>query len=122
MTVPKTPRRPERDFILQTRLRRAGVLWIVIGLLAAGLAYRTAREDAAADPYGAKRYEYQMEVIGGKSDEFATEVREGFLSLWHGRRLAVTVLVLSFGGAFTCFYVAHRLNFGPPGPSHTGPG
>jgi hypothetical protein len=104
----------DRDFQLQTRLRRVGVLLVVVGLLGAGLAYRTAREAAAADPYGAKRYEYQMEVIGGKSDAFATEVREGFWSLWHGRRLAGMLLVLSLGGAGACFYVAHRLNFGPP--------
>jgi hypothetical protein len=105
----------EREFILQTRLRRAGVLLVVLGVLSAGLAYRTARETAATDPYGVKRYEYQMEVIGGKSDEFATELREGFLSLWHGRRLALTLLVLSGSAAFACFFVAHRLNFVPPG-------
>ena len=42
-----------------------------------------------------KKYLREMEVYGGKANLMATDVREWFDSLWHGRRLAVTVAVLS---------------------------
>ena len=109
---------PEKDRILQARLRLAGALILLVGLAAAAVVNRT----AAPDPDSAyvkmlnntKRTEYEMEVIGGKANLFAAELREWFSSLWHGRRLAHTLAFLSAGGSLACFFVAHRLNFSPP--------
>ena len=60
-----------------------------------------------------KRYEYEMERIGGKSNVLAAELREWFVSLWHGKRLAHTVVFLSVGGSLACFLLAHLLSLPP---------
>ena len=109
---------PERDRILQSRLRRAGALMLLVGLAAAVVVHRTAAPDRDSEYVkvlnNTKRNEYEMEVIGGKANLFAAELRDWFSSLWHGRRLAGTLTFLSVGGSLACFFVAHRLNFSPP--------
>jgi hypothetical protein len=42
-----------------------------------------------------KRYLRDMEVYGGTANVLATEFRHWFSGLWHGRTLALTVVVLS---------------------------
>ena len=109
---------PERDRKLQTRLRLAGGVILLAGLGAAALVYRSAVPDYDSAYVkvlnNTKRNEYEMEVIGGKANVFAAEVRDWFGSLWHGKRLAHTLAFLSVGGSFACFFVAHRLNYSPP--------
>jgi hypothetical protein len=104
----------ERDRTLQRRFRRLGVGLLVAGLLAAVLIYRRAApEEESADAFLAgtsKRYLYEMERIGGKSNLVATELRDWFGSQWHGRKLARTVAVLSIGGALACFGAAQLLS------------
>jgi hypothetical protein len=109
----QTPDQAERDLALQARLRVIGLCILAAGLLAATfVAGMTASGD---DVSGAdtKRYEYQMEVLGGKANLLATEIREWLGSLWHGRRLAYTIACLSVGSSLGCFFVAHRLNHSP---------
>lgn len=65
-------------------------------------------------PADTKRYEYDLERMGGKSNVAAAEFRDWFGSLWHGRRLANTLTVLSIGGCLACFLAAHILTFPPP--------
>jgi hypothetical protein len=48
------------------------------------------------EPEDSKQYLRQMEVYGGKSNVLASEFRQWFDSLWHGRRLAATVACLTF--------------------------
>lgn len=87
------------------------------GLAAASLVYRSAVPDTDSAYVkmlnNTKKNEYEMEVVGGKANVFAAEVRDWFSSLWHGKELARTLVFLSVGGSFACFFVAHRLNYSP---------
>jgi hypothetical protein len=107
-----------RDIVLQRRFRAAGTLILIVGLLAAAVVAWRAVPDTdqayVAMLNNTKRYEYQMELMGGKSNILASELSQWFWSLWHGRRLAQTLTVLSVGGSLACFVVAHRLGFPPP--------
>lgn len=97
------------DAALYARLRVVGLVILVAGLAAAamvGTAARPADEAAATD---SKRYEYEMEVVGGKSNLFAAEVREWFEGLWYGRGLSHMLAFVSVGGSLMCFFLAHRL-------------
>lgn len=120
MSTDKAPDLPERDGTLQTRFRIAGVLILAAGLLAAAVIdRRAASPDPSAEAISqefTKRYEADMERMGGKSNLAAAEFREWFGSLWHGKRLARTVAVLSIGGGLACFAIAHLLEY-PPAPS-----
>jgi hypothetical protein len=103
----------DRDLVLQARLRVIGCCILVTGVLAAAfVAGRTSGGDdgSLAD---SKRYEYQMEILGGKSNLLATEFRDFIGSLWHGRRLAALLAVVSVGSSLACFFLAHRLNHSP---------
>jgi len=102
------------DLRLQERLRRVGLCLLLGGMLAAAAVFSVTPPDDAEDQIETKKYDYQMEVIGGKTNLFATEVTTWIVGLWHGRQLARTILVLSVTASIGCFYVAHRLHFGPP--------
>lgn len=108
-----------KDAALQKRLRLIGVCVLFIGLSAAALvkgAAVAADDNALADT---KRYEYQMELIGGKSNELAFEIREWFTGLWHGAGLAHTLAFISIITSVACFYVAHRLGYPAPASADT---
>jgi hypothetical protein len=108
----------EKDATLQTRFRLIGILILVAGLLAAVVIdRRAALGDESPDaimPGNTKRYEYDLERMGGKSNVAAADFREWFGSLWHGRRLAHTLAILSIGGCLVCFLAAHVLTYPPP--------
>ena len=115
---------PGKGRILPTRFRLAGVSVLVAGLLVAVMIARRAADEGGsdADALGdSKRYDYAMERIGGKSNAVASEFREWFDSLWHGRKLARTVVVLSVGGSIGCFILAHLLT-DPSQPDDPGRG
>jgi hypothetical protein len=106
------------DRILQRRFRQIGVFLLVAGLFAAVIVNRKAPpDDGSPDAItltDSKRYEYEMERIGGKSNMAAAELRDWFGSLWHGKRLAHTLVFLSVAGSLGCFFAAHLLNYPPP--------
>jgi hypothetical protein len=108
---------PGRDTTVQARFRLIGLCILIAGLLAAAVInWRAAPDDGSADAIlsgASKRYEYEMERIGGKSNVLAAELREWFVSLWHGKRLAHTVVFLSVGGSLACFLLAHLLSLPP---------
>ncbi|HUJ44935.1 MAG TPA: hypothetical protein VLW52_15155 [Opitutaceae bacterium] len=120
----------DKDKTLQRRLRLLGIVVLTAGLLAAILVrQRTPPDDGTADLFksgtllsgNAKRYENEMKDLGGQSNVVAAEFREWFGSLWHGRRLANTLAVLSIGTSLACFFLAHLLNYPPP-PEDQGDG
>lgn len=97
------------DAALYARLRLVGLIILIAGLAASamvGAAAPPPDEGAAED---AKRYEYQMELLGGKSNVFAAELREWFDGLWHGKGLSHMLAFVSVGGSIMCFFLAHRL-------------
>ena len=115
----------EGDRKLQARLRLAGAVILLVGLPAAALVYRSAVTDYDSAYVkmlnNTKKNEYDMELIGGKANILASELRDWFGSQWHGKTLARTLTVLSVGGSLACFFVAHRLNYLPPGHKPDGP-
>ncbi len=62
-----------------------------------------------------KRYRHDLERFGGKSAVFADDLARWFTSLWHGKRLALTLAVLTVGIAFACFRAAERMPDDPGG-------
>ncbi|MEO8189771.1 MAG: hypothetical protein ABI682_05475 [Acidobacteriota bacterium] len=67
--------------ILAVGFSASAVVWI-----AAGRA-----NPSGYDPNDSKQYLRQMQMYGGTANLLATEIRQGFGSLWHGQRLAGTV-------------------------------
>jgi hypothetical protein len=101
------------DRALQARLRVIGLCILAAGLLAATfVAGRTSSGDVISGP-DTKRDVYQMEVLGGKSNILATEIREWVGSLWHGKRLAYTLATVSITSSLVCFFLAQSLNHSP---------
>src|SRR5215831_600932 len=101
--------------------RRRGVLAIlIVGLTASVAIYLTARPPApnplGYEPEDSKQYLRNMEVYGGKTNLIASEVREFLASLWHGKRLALTVAVITLVAAWAYHYFSIPLS----PESHTG--
>ena len=88
--------------IVAKRVRMSGVLLLVAGLLAAAIIFCTARSDEQPEIAGmdlaTKRDSLQLEKIGGKSYILFNDFNEWFATLWHGRRLAYTIAILSIAG------------------------
>ncbi len=97
------------DAALCARLRLVGLVILISGLAAAAMIGAAAPPPDAGAAEDAKRYEYQMELVGGKSNVFAAEVREWFDGLWHGKGLSHMLACASLGGSAMCFFLAHRL-------------
>lgn len=57
----------------------------------------------AVDPADSKMYRHQLERFGGKAAVFADDLNRWFSGLWRGKRLATTVMFLSFVVAFAVF-------------------
>ena len=73
-------------------------------------------------PADSKRHQHDMEAIGGKSAVLASDLTQGFNSLWRGRRLAYTLAFLGVGGFLSCLFLANRLTFPPLPADRTGGG
>jgi hypothetical protein len=101
---------PEGDRALQARLHLVGVAILVVGLLASVIVDAKAPPPDEGAYSDSRRYEYEMEQIGGKSNLLAAEIREWFGGLWHGKGLARLLACVSVGGSFGCFYLAYRMN------------
>ncbi len=87
---------------------------LVVGLGSALAVYFTA-SGAVPDPLGdpletSKIYRRSLEMYGGTANVVATELREGFLQLWHGRALAGTLAALTLAAALAAW-----LLLSPPG-------
>src|ERR1700686_2188330 len=82
---------------LEPRRRLTSIAILLLGLGSALVIFLTAPLDDTLswDPADSKQYLRQMESVGGKGNELAATVRRWFESLWHGERLAVTVVVLT---------------------------
>lgn len=95
-------------------MRRIAAVVLAAGLCAAAAIFVLAPSEAPAGrpgPYVAsvdnsKRYQLELERIGGRSAVVAAQFNEWFDSLWHGRRLAGSVAVLSAAAALLIFLAA----------------
>ena len=84
--------------VLRPRQKAVPFAILATGLVSALIIYLTAgvpTERSGERPEDSKRYLRQMEVYGGRANLLASEFRAWFGDLWHGRRLAFTVLCVS---------------------------
>ena len=76
---------------------------LAAGWLAALVVYATAEpveeNPDLVDLEQSKRYVRQLEIIGGKAAVLGSELTEWLEGLWHGRRLAYTIAVLTAAAA-----------------------
>jgi hypothetical protein len=108
------------------RLRLAGGLILAAGLPIVAVVHHhaAALPDAGGDVIGydvgagystpitagsTKRYELQMEQIGGKGNAAIAEFRDWCGDRWRGRNLAPTLAVLFAGAGLGCFILARLL-------------
>jgi hypothetical protein len=93
---------------LQTRLRLIIATILVFGLGSAILIYLLA-EAAPANPLGyepaeSKMYVHDMLLYGGRANLLGSEFVEWLGGLWHGKRLAFTVAVITLLLAAAFYY------------------
>jgi hypothetical protein len=103
------------------RLRILSHAILIAGILAALVIYKTAApppDNPLGDMEDSKQSLRELEMYGGKANVFAYEIRQGFASLWHGTRLAFTVVVLAAIVAAGCRLAAIPL---PPLEADTAP-
>ena len=105
----------------QARVRVVTLAILVIGVATAVAIYLTAQpppgNPLGYDPLDTKKYLYDLEVYGGKANVLAAEFREWFTGLWHGKRLAFTVAVITVIAACAFRFFATSL---PPDPEASG--
>lgn len=92
----RTPNGLER---LATHFKSMAVIILAVGLSSSVIVYLTAKS-AAPNPLGynpldTKKYLRELEVYGGKVNILATEFREWFNGLWHGKPLAFTIVFIT---------------------------
>jgi hypothetical protein len=90
----------------QGLLRLAAATTAIVGFASAIWIYLTAAapppNPLGYEPEDSKQYLRELERYGGKANVVATEITEWFNGLWHGRRLAFTVVCITIliTGAF----------------------
>jgi hypothetical protein len=101
----------------QARIRAGTRAILVLGFAAAAVIYLTAQPSPANplgyDPLDTKKYLHDLEVYGGKANVIAAEFTDWFAGLWHGKRLAFTVAVLTAFSAFAFKFFATPLPLDP---------
>ena len=60
-------------------------------------------------PDDSKKYLRDLELYGGKANVLMDELRRGFVGLWYGKSLAITVACLTIFVSFGVFYAANHL-------------
>jgi hypothetical protein len=101
------------------------VLLLVLGFGSAVVIYRAAMA-APVDPpvdelMSTKKSLREMQLIGGNADVVAHEIKEWFLGLWHGTKLAGTVAVLTVGVTLVFRFVAINPDLFTAGPAEDEP-
>jgi hypothetical protein len=104
-----------------SRLQLAGLVVLVVGLLAALCVYLAAANGPdtgaasyrivdghayASAPDDSDREMQALERLGGRASVWTYRFDRWLASLWHGRRLAGTLTVLSLVVSWACFHVA----------------
>jgi hypothetical protein len=93
----------------QRVLRFMGMIILAVGLGSAVCIYWNASDADDATDSLTKRDVYQLEKLGGKELVLSSQLQEWFSSLWHGRRLALTVACASLAASALSFLAARKL-------------
>ncbi|MCK9382480.1 MAG: hypothetical protein M0P95_15630 [Sulfuritalea sp.] len=104
------PEKPEMT-PYQILMREIAIGVLVVGLSVSAVVFATAAPEVENDYFGvyvtsihnSKRQLLELERIGGKAAVVAVELSDWFDGLWHGRRLAGTLAVLSVAASLLCF-------------------
>ncbi len=103
------------------RVRAVTRAILLFGFAAAVVIYLTAQpppdNPLGYDPMDTKKYLHDLELYGGKANILSAQFREWFDSLWHGKQLAFTVIVLTVIAAGVFKFFATPL---PPDPEAPG--
>ena len=62
----------------------------------------------AVDPASSKTYVRQLERFGGKASVLFDDINRFLASLWHGKRLGLSIGALGVAGALALFLLARR--------------
>ncbi len=92
--------------LMRERQTKVAAAIVLAGFVAACIIYVTASASSGGSlerPEDSKQYLRQMEVYGGRANVLASQAREWFRELWHGKRLAGTVAILSLVLAVLAF-------------------
>jgi hypothetical protein len=107
------------------RIRLAGTVVLLAGLLAAAIIYATAKPDEILGILGVdvrtNRDTLELEKMGGKSYVMLQDFLEWFSGLWHGQKLAYTIAVLSISGFLFSRWLAGFLADAPVVEEAAGP-
>jgi hypothetical protein len=104
----RTPLLIAAFFVLVAGLA-AGVTIYVLADEAEASAYVVIGDTAyAVDPASSKAYVRQLERFGGKASVLFDDINRFLASLWHGKRLGLTVAAFGVAGALALFLLARR--------------
>jgi hypothetical protein len=97
-------------FGLKARLLRfTAITILVIGLWSSVIIYLNAPptplNPLGYDPLDTKQYLRDLELYGGTMNVLATEFREWFDGLWHGKKLAFTLVFITVALASLCWFL-----------------
>lgn len=98
----------------QTRMRQMAAGILIVGLSISAVVFAIAPAEVEDEQGGvhvisaanSKKYQLELQRIGGKAAVVAAEFNDWFDGLWHGRQLAGTLAVLSLAGALLCLLAA----------------
>jgi hypothetical protein len=102
---------------LHRRIHQTGIGILVLGLFSAALIYLVAYNNPEAHPApdfsSDRRFNYEVERLGGKAAVYIAAFNRWLGSLWHGTMLAFTVATLSVLIALLCFWIANLMAYPP---------
>ena len=111
---------PRKRKNLQTCFYLISAIILLVGLSSSVWIYLTAENDSKpvlgyeiaggnaylVTPENSKKYVHDLELYGGKMNVLADEFMSWFVSLWHGKSLALIVGCVTILISLGCFFVA----------------
>ncbi|MCX7148466.1 MAG: hypothetical protein NTY05_03490, partial [Rhodocyclales bacterium] len=98
----------------ETWMRKIAAAILIAGLAVSAVMFAIAPAEVDEEQAGphvinaanSKQYQRDLQRIGGKAAVVAAEFNEWFDTLWHGRRLAGTLAVISVAASLLCLLAA----------------
>jgi hypothetical protein len=100
----------EQDRDQRKRLHLITAAILCAGLLTAAIVYfsvgETPENPLADQIENSKAYQRSLEMYGGKANLLGEQFNRWFAGIWHGRRLAGTILLISAAAAGLYYFIA----------------
>ena len=110
-----SPTTVSKSILRHRQIHLLGIIVLVFGMLAALAIYLVAISDPGAQNVpnlsNDRRFNLELERIGGKSAIYLAIFDRWLASLWHGTSLAFTVGALSVVVALACFWLADLMSY-----------